>query len=215
MRSGWRIAAPGMLLVLATGCNRWPENWPHKAHPVPPAAIAPSRPPSQMAELIPPMPQVPAVSDERPIRLDASIPPPEPVPTAPETAPRPTKRHTRSAGETAQESKETAPTEQPAQPNPDETASGQPSENSRIGQLSPATSGANTADRTALNDEINATEKSLKEIHRSLDSEERKTAELIRTFIGKARQALKMDDLDGAQNYSTKAKLLLQELTKP
>lgn len=214
MRSGWRIAAPGMLLVLAAGCNRWPENWPHKAHPVPPAAVAPSRPPSQMAELIPPMPQVPAVSDERPIRLDASIPPPQPAPPAPETTPRKTKRHTRSAAETSQEAKE-APADQNTQSNQDVAANGQPPENSSIGQLSPATSGANTADRTALNDEINATEKSLKDIHRSLDSDERKTAELIRTFIGKARQALKMDDLDGAQNYSTKAKLLLQELTKP
>jgi ribosomal protein S20 len=36
----------------------------------------------------------------------------------------------------------------------------------------------------------------------------------IRTFLTKAKQALSQDDLDGAQTLATKAKVLLDELTK-
>lgn len=156
------------------------------------------------------MPDVPAVAYERPIRLDASVPQ-QRMPAPPEQHPRHVrhKPHT-TTPEPAQDVAKTPP---PA-PNPTVASSAQPSDNSPIGQLSPATSNANTADRQALTDELNATEKSLNDLHRSLNSEERKTAELIRTFIGKARQALKTDDLDGAKNYSTKAKILLDELIK-
>lgn len=65
-----------------------------------------------------------------------------------------------------------------------------------------------------MTNELNAIENALNGIHRSLNSEEQKTVALARTFIVKGRQALKTDDLDGAKNYTTKAKLLLQELTK-
>ena len=164
-----------------------------------------------MAELIPVMPELPAVADERPIRLDASVPEQQ-APPPPAEHRRPLRRKPRNTS--PEPAQETAKAPVPAPPNPAVAGSGQPADESPIGQLSPATSNANTADRQALTDQLNATEKSLNEIHRSLSSEERKTAELIRTFIGKARQALKTDDLDGARNYSTKAKILLEELVK-
>lgn len=210
MRSGWKTALPAMLLALTAGCNYWP---PHKKQVVvPAAATAPSKPPAQMAELIPPMPDLPPMTGERQVRLDASIPPPAPQP-APEEHPKHVRRRARSvAPEPAQDTAKSTP---PPTPNPDVASSGQPSEMSPIGQISPATNNANTADRQVLTDQINATEKSLNELHRTLSSEEHKTADLIRTYIAKARQALKTDDLDGARNYSTKAKLLLDELTKP
>lgn len=209
MRSGWKIAPPALLLVVVTGCNYLP----HRTQPVvPQAASAPSKPVWQMAELIPPMPDLPPPSTDRQVRLDASIPPPAPPP-ATQDHPKHVRRRTRStAPEPAQE---TAKTTTPANSNPDVASSGQPSDVSPIGQISPATNNANTADRQVLTDQINATEKSLSELHRSLNSEERKTAELIRVYIAKARAALKTDDLDGARNYSTKAKILLDELTKP
>lgn len=160
------------------------------------------------------MPDVPTVAYERPIRLDLSVPPEATAPP-PETHTRRVrhKPHTTTTEPTQDVAKAPASTST-APPNPAVASSGQPTDNSPIGQLSPATSNANTADRQALTDQLNATEKSLNELHRSLNDEERKTAELIRTFIGKARQALKTDDLDGARNYSTKAKILLDELVK-
>lgn len=209
MRSGWKIAPPVLLLVLVAGCNHWP----HKVQPVPQAATAPSKPFSQMAELIPPMPDLPPLTSDRQVRLDASIPPPQPPPVQ-EEHPKHVRRHPRST--TPEPAQEAAKTTAPATtPNPDIASSGQPSDVSPIGQISPATNNANTADRQALTDQINATEKSLNDLHRSLSSEEQKTAELIRVYVTKARAALKTDDLDGARGYATKAKILLDELTKP
>ena len=50
---------------------------------------------------------------------------------------------------------------------------------------------------------------------RSLTSQEQETVNQIKDFLSKARQALSIDDLDGAKNLATKAKVLLDELTKP
>lgn len=211
MRSGWKIAPPALLLVVVAGCNSWP---PHRNQPaVPQAATAPSRPLSEMAEQMPPMPNLPPLNDERQIRLDASVPPTAPPPTR-EEHPKHVRRHTRNTTpEPAQEATKSTPPATP-NPSPDVASNAQPSDVSSLGQIAP-NSNANTADRQQLTDQINATEKSLSELHRSLNSEEHKTAELIRVYITKARQALKTDDLDGARNYSTKAKILLDELVKP
>ncbi|HKR26202.1 MAG TPA: hypothetical protein VJS11_02065 [Acidobacteriaceae bacterium] len=210
MSSGWKIAPPALLLVLMAGCNYLPHRGPQ---PVPEAATAPSRPVSEMAQLMPPMPNLPPVTDERQIRLDASIPPTAPPP-APEERPKHVRRHTRAVTtEPAQEATKSTPPAS-ATPSTDVASNAQPSDVSPLGQIAP-NSNANTADRQQLTDQINATEKSLTDLHRSLNSEEHKTAELIRVYITKARQALKTDDLDGARNYSTKAKILLDELTKP
>jgi hypothetical protein len=206
MRSGWRIAAPALLLVALAGCN---HKQPSAAPPL--AAQAPVRPIGQMAEMIPPMPPLPPYVDDQPIMLNTSVPPDAPAITA-APPPRHTRRHAKPADSTQQESAKTAPP--PSPPANTEVASSQPSENSPIGQLSTANSDTTTADRQTMTDQINATENGLNHIHRSLSSEEQKTVALARTFVTKAREALKTDDLDGAKNYSTKAKLLLEELTK-
>jgi hypothetical protein len=83
-----------------------------------------------------------------------------------------------------------------------------------IGQLSTANDNSNTADRHGISTQIDSTENGLNAIKRSLSSDEQKTAALIRTYITRARDALKADDLDGAHNLSLKAQQLLQELTK-
>jgi hypothetical protein len=206
MRSGWRIAAPALLLVALAGCNRKPQS---AAPPL--AAQAPPRPIGQMAEMIPPMPPLPPYIDDRPIMLNTSVPPDAPA-TAVATPPKRTRRHVKPADSTQQEAAKNTPATTP--PPSTEVATSQPSENSPIGQLSTANSDATTADRQTMTDQINATENGLNHIHRSLSSEEQKTVALARTFVTKAREALKTDDLDGAKNYSTKAKLLLEELTK-
>ena len=210
MRSGWRIAALGFTLALLEGCShRQP-----KAAP-PPAAVAPSVPPAQMARLIPPMPNLPPAAEQRPIMLDTTVPPPQALNTAPHPHHARRRAHPGSE-ETAQDAKAAAPgTPAPNPPANTQIASGgQPPDMSPIGELSTGTPDANTADRQLLQNQITSTENSLNGIHRSLSDEEQKTAALIRTFISKARQALKTDDLDGAKNYSTKAKILLDELTK-
>ncbi|HEX4007157.1 MAG TPA: hypothetical protein VHX60_13360 [Acidobacteriaceae bacterium] len=207
MRSGWRIAAIGLLLALPAGCGH------KRAKAAPPlAAQAPTRPPAQMAQLIPSMPQVPPAASSEPIKLDTSVPEEE-ASTSKAPPPHHVRHHPKAVTQEGADSKAAAVSDTPA-PNP-EVASAPPSDVSPIGQLSTANSDANTADRQSLTDQLNATEYKLNGIHRSLSADEQKTAGLIRTFISKARQALKTEDLDGARNYNTKAKILLQELTKP
>ena len=61
---------------------------------------------------------------------------------------------------------------------------------------------------------IDGTEKGLSELKRTLTTAEQETAVQIRTFLLKARQALAQGDLEGAHTLATKAKVLLDELTK-
>jgi len=160
--------------------------------------------------MIPPMPPLPPATSQ-PVMLDTSVPPePKPVEEARPKRPHHHPKTTESAQDTPK------PVAQPTTPaETEEAANPQPSDASPIGQLSAASGDTNTADRQTQLDQINAMENTLNGIHRSLSSEEQKTATLIRTFITRARDALKMDDLEGAKNYSNKAKVLLQELTKP
>jgi hypothetical protein len=198
-----------VVLALPAGCNRKREN----ANP-PLTALAPSQPVSQMAEMNPPMPPLPPYEQTQPIGLDTTIPP-APKSTASDTATHHVRRRPKTTPENGQQQEpaKSTPSAQPAADN-SQIASVQPSENSPIGQISTASPDENTADRQTLSEQINGTEATLNSIHRSLSSDEQKTVALIRTFISRARQALKTEDLDGARNYSTKAKLLLQELTK-
>ncbi|MGC2636208.1 MAG: hypothetical protein WA294_03450 [Acidobacteriaceae bacterium] len=197
-----------MALAALAGCNR------KQQHPAPPPqSLAPSVPPSEMANQAPKMPPVPPASQPKPVMLDTSVPPVSKSETV--AHPRHQRHHAKPAETETAEQEPAKPAAAPdnSQPNP-EVASGEPTGTSPIGELSTANNDANTADRQALANEITGTENALNGIHRSLSSDEQKTAALIRTFIGKARQALKIDDLDGAKNFSTKAKILLQELTK-
>lgn len=207
MRSGYRIAGPALFFALLTGCAQR-----HAKSAVPPQALAPSRPPWQIAALIPPMPPLPPYNDERPIMLDTTVPPEPPEPHTEEHPRRAARHHAKTPQETA--SQETAHPAMPTPPPNPEVAQGQPSGASPIGQLSSAAGDSSGADRRAIDDQINSTESALNGMHRSLTSEEQKTVAQIRTFILKARAALKTNDLDGARTLSTKAKLLLDELTK-
>ena len=81
---------------------------------------------------------------------------------------------------------------------------------SAIGQLS---SGDPADLRRQTEDSIAAIEQGLKNINRSLDDQEKKTADHIREFIKEARTALNSGDVDGAHTLADKAKVLLNELT--
>jgi hypothetical protein len=64
-------------------------------------------------------------------------------------------------------------------------------------------------------DLIGETEQGLNSIKRSLSTEEKVTATQIHTYLKQAQEALDNGDMDGAHTLATKAKLLLDELTKP
>ena len=91
----------------------------------------------------------------------------------------------------------------------------QPGAASPIGQLT--TGDVALGERTKLEtaELIGATQQGLNGIKRSLSAEEKVTALQIKTFLKEAQQALDSGDTDGAHTLATKAKLLLDELTKP
>jgi hypothetical protein len=86
---------------------------------------------------------------------------------------------------------------------------------SPIGQLTTGDSAMGEKAKHETADLIGATEQGLSGIKRSLSTEEKVTAAQIRTFLKQAQQALDNGDTDGAHTLATKAKLLLDELTKP
>lgn len=208
MRSGKAIAALALLLALLTGCGpKQPKTG------APQAAQAPSLPPSQMVALLSPVPP-PIPATKRPvIKLDTTAPPETKTETASTQPHRPMKHHSKPdvARDSPQEPK---PTGQNASTQTTQAANAQPSEMSPIGQLSTANDNANTADRRQISDQIDATENGLNAIKRAFTPDEQKTVALIRTYITRARDALKVDDLDGSRTLATKAKQLLEELTK-
>jgi hypothetical protein len=86
---------------------------------------------------------------------------------------------------------------------------------SPIGQLTTGDSAVGEKTKHETADLIAETQQGLAGIKRSLSNEEKGTAAQIRTFLSQAEEALTNGDTDGAHTLATKAKLLLDELTKP
>jgi hypothetical protein len=86
---------------------------------------------------------------------------------------------------------------------------------SPIGQLATGDSALGERTKHETADLIGGTQQGLNGIKRSLSTDEQVTASQIRTFLKQAQQALDSGDADGAHTLATKAKLLLDELTKP
>ena len=86
---------------------------------------------------------------------------------------------------------------------------------SPIGQLTAGDSAMGEKSKHETQDLISQTQQGLAGIKRSLSNDEQVTATQIRTFLKQAQQALDNGDMDGGHNLATKAKLLLDELTKP
>jgi hypothetical protein len=205
MSSGKACAALALSLALLSGCG------PKKPVAVvsPPAPV-PQLPPSRMAAALPAVPPPFPVVAQRTVKLDTTVPP-EPKPEVATTQPhKPPKRHTRPAAEDA--SRASPGSSQNVAP--PQVATAEPSDQTSIGQLS-TPNDVNAAGRQQISGQIDATENGLNAIKRPLSADEQKTVTLIRQYITRARDALKVDDLDGAGILSSKAKQLLQELTKP
>jgi hypothetical protein len=86
---------------------------------------------------------------------------------------------------------------------------------SPIGQLTTGDSAAGERTKRETADLIAATEQGLNGIKRPLSEEEKVTAAQIHTFLKQAQTAMENGDTDGGHTLATKAKLLLDELTKP
>jgi hypothetical protein len=99
----------------------------------------------------------------------------------------------------------------PAQPTQEAANSGASPSVSAIGELS---GGASGNQRTQTEEMINATEKGVNAITRTLNDSETKTAAQIHGFLKQAREALTSGDVDGATTLAKKAKVLLAELNQ-
>jgi hypothetical protein len=194
-----------LLAVLISGCK-------HKTPIAPPvAAQAPPLPPKplEQAAALPAVPQ-PETPKVGPPGSDQPPPQPEQKPKRPaHHKPKPATPGTpadQGAKETAKETPSAGTTQQ--------ASAGEASGASPIGQLSTAGDSSGTPSGHDILDSIASTEKGLNDLKRTLTPAEQQTVTQIRTFLSKAKQSLSQDDLDGAHTLATKAKVLLEELTK-
>ena len=182
----WLVALLALLPVMQ-GCDQ-------KAKPTQSQTLAPP-----IVDAPPPKPATVSTAD---------LPPPEvgtPQPAQPATADANAKPATPSKKPSH---KKPAPTA-PAQPTPAQEAANPAPSVSAIGELS---GGASGDQRSQTEEMINATEKGVNAITRTLSESETKTAAQIHEFLKQARDALTSGDVDGATTLAKKAKVLLNEL---
>lgn len=231
MKYAGKIVFAALLLALLTGCAS------KKVKPKPPStAQAPTTTDQTGAMYPPPFPEktvTPPPPAPEPTQAEVAPPPPPP----PQHKPARTKKTSSankaksSAAKSAAAAAATAATAATATdgaskvaipgaapataPAPaQQAASMEPSGVSPIGQLSSGEGAAGSQKRHETSDLIATTEQRLNGIKRTLSSQEQETAAQIRTYLKQAKQALTVDDLDGASTLATKAKVLLEELTK-
>ncbi|HVJ07329.1 MAG TPA: hypothetical protein VM554_03025 [Acidisarcina sp.] len=208
MKQAGKIVLMALSLALLQGCAF------RKAKTKPPIAAQAPTTTDQAGVMYPsPFPQT------------TDAPPTTPEPTKPKVAPPPppSPKHQASTRKKTSgvRAKSKPSAAKPMVPNSAEPASApvqqaavEPSGVSPIGQLSSG-EGANGAQkRHDTSDLISNTEQGLNAIKRALNTQEQETATQIRTYLKQAKQALTVDDVDGASTLATKAKVLLEELTK-
>jgi hypothetical protein len=201
------------LLLLAfgtTGCS-------HKAASPPQQAQAP---PLQTGKGTLPPPDTTQQQEKSETPLASPLPPPsaQSVPLPPPT-PKKVRKKPKPAPSKSTDTTQTAGTNPPvngatAQATP-QTVSASGGSGSPIGQLTTGDSALGERTKHETADLIGGTQQGLSGIKRSLSTDEQVTASQIRTFLKQAQQALDSGDTDGAHTLATKAKLLLDELTKP
>src|ERR1700677_4732000 len=215
MRAARVCSSFALLVVFCTGCL-------HKSSP-PPQAQAP---PLQTGKGT----LSPQTKSQQQEKTDAPLASPLPPPSAQNVPPLPPpttkkvhkpKRPAAKPADTAQSPAAGGASQPPAsgsqasaQATPPQTtgAAGAPSP---IGPLTTGDSATGEKAKHETADLISSTEQGVSGIKRSLSTEEKVTAAQIRTFLKQAQQALENGDTDGAHGVALKAKLLLDELTKP
>jgi outer membrane biosynthesis protein TonB len=208
---GVNLCASLLLLALGTtGCL-------HKAASPPQQAQAP---PLQTGKGTLPPPDTTQQQEKSEAPLASPLPPPSaqsvplPPPTPkkvrkkPKPAPSKSTDTTQTAGATPVTNAATAQATT-------QTVSASGGSGSPIGQLTTGDSALGERTKHETADLIGGTQQGLNGIKRSLSTDEQVTASQIRTFLKQAQQELDSGDTDGAHTLATKAKLLLDELTKP
>jgi hypothetical protein len=211
MRAANVSSAATLLVLLCTGCLF------HKSSPPQQAQAPPLQ--TGKGTLNPPTTAQQQEKTDTP--LASPLPPPsaQSVPLPPPPPPKKVKHKpkppaVKPADNTAQAPAAATPGSQSAQAIPPQ-APGTVGTASPIGQLTTGDSAMGEKAKRETADLIGGTEQGLNGIKRSLSTEEKVTATQIRTFLKQAQQALDNGDTDGAHTLATKAKLLLDELTKP
>lgn len=205
--------------IAVSGCRHQAKTTPPQAAqaaPIAPATTYAKNGTSQPPPPTLPPPELPKIS---PPAKPTSAEPTKPKKTThhkPKPSTEPTTAEQSGSEQQASTTAPPAPASGPAkeQNTTDVATNNPPTDASPIGPLSEAGSSITSPRRNQILDEINATEKGLNDIKRPLSSDEQTTATQIRTFITKAKNALNQEDLDGANTLATKAKVLLDELTK-
>jgi hypothetical protein len=194
-----RIACLLSLVLTACSHRQQAQNQPPLAPPIEDAPL--TKPDTAPKDLPPPVvtppPNQPAAS------------------TKPQDQPKPVPKHHKpkppaASTSTTQTADKPADPAKPATPPANqEVAANETTGVSAIGHI---TTGGTADSRTETENTLNSTEHSLSTLNRKLTDQEEKTAAQIKEYIKQARTALASNDLDGAKNLATKAKLLLNEL---
>ncbi len=211
-----------LLTICCTACS-------HKTSSPPQQAQAP---PLQTGKGTLTPPKATQQQEKSDTPLASPLPPPsaQTVPLPPPPPPKKVRHKVKPTppkpADTAQNSTGTpASSSQPGSPSSGTQGSGQPAvaqqtaanvgTGSPIGQLTTGDSALGERTKHETADLIGETQQGLSGIKRSLSPEEKVTATQIRNYLKLAQQALDNGDADGAHTLATKAKLLLDELTKP
>jgi outer membrane biosynthesis protein TonB len=215
MRAAQLRSLCALLAILCTGCS-------HKTLGTPQQAQAP---PLQTGKgtLEPPKPTQQAEKSDTPLASPlpppsaqtVPLPPPTPKkvrkPKKPKPADPPQVAGAAPAGSQNTQASAGSTTAQAASPELQTAATS----NSAIGQLTTGDSASGERTKHETADLIGATQQGLSAIKRALSNEEKATAGQIHNYLKQAQQALDNGDADGAHLLATKAKVLLDELTRP
>jgi hypothetical protein len=104
----------------------------------------------------------------------------------------------------------------PSMPAPSQPEVGPPGSDQKAQdtQPPPAHHPRRSKKRAAMSEQIREQEVRLSKIKHPLNEEDEAITRQVEVFLAKARQAVTENDLDGAQTLTTKAKVLLDELTR-
>ncbi len=202
-----------LLAILCTGCS-------HKTPVTPQQAQAP---PLQTGKgtLEPPKTTQQAEKTDTPLASPLpppsaqSVPLPPPTPKKVRKPKKPKPADTPQVAAAGSQNGQASAGSATAQATPPPQLQAAAASNSPIGQLTigDSASGERTKHETA--DLISTTQQGLSSIKRTLSNDEKATAGQIHNYLKQAQQALDNGDADGAHLLATRAKVLLDELTKP
>jgi hypothetical protein len=190
-----------LLVLLCTGCSS------HKSSPPPQAQAPPLQ--TGAGKLNPPK-STQQQESTSPLASPLPQPSAQNVPLPPPPPPKKVRHRVKTT-----KPADTTQTASTAAPATQTVAAPQPPTASPIGQLTTGDSAAGERTKHETADLIASTQQGLNGIKRTLSPEEKVTAAQIVTFLKQAQQALDNGDTDGGHTLATKAKLLLDELTKP